>query len=314
MSRAPRHRAFRHAAGMTLIELMVALLLGLLVVGGALSVFASNTQTYRATENLGRVQENARVTFELMSRDLREAAGNPCDEKSPVLNTLGGGSWWNTITTPVQGFENGALAGSSAGTDALQLQLGTIGTVTVTAYDSGTRTYTVDTTNHGVHANDIIMVCGFQTDDRQWAGVVKVTSAASGTTNKITHASAAGWPTTTLDIARNPLLARFQAHRWYVGDNPQPDKPDNRSLYEVVLSNGAPSAPLEIADGVQDMQLTYLETGKADYEDASAVSDWNAVIAVRIALTLESQQLVGTQRVALRRTSQNVVNLRNRVQ
>ena len=88
MSRTTSHRrqrtsraGFRAAPGVrgfSLIELMIALMLGLLVVGSASAIFISNRQTYRATEGLGRVQENGRMAFELLSRDLREAGSSPC--------------------------------------------------------------------------------------------------------------------------------------------------------------------------------------------------------------------------------------------
>ena len=70
-----RGRSARNAVrGLTLVELMIAMMLGLLVVGSATAIFISNRQTYRATEGLGRVQENGRMAFELMARDLRDTA------------------------------------------------------------------------------------------------------------------------------------------------------------------------------------------------------------------------------------------------
>ena len=62
---------FRSSLGLSLIELMIAIALGLLIVAATLSIFSSNKQSYRATENLGRVQESGRTAFELMSRDIR---------------------------------------------------------------------------------------------------------------------------------------------------------------------------------------------------------------------------------------------------
>src|SRR3546814_18606785 len=64
--------------GVTLIEMMVALVLGLIVAGAAMSVFLANKRTYVAAESIGRLQSNARVAFELMARDLREATANAC--------------------------------------------------------------------------------------------------------------------------------------------------------------------------------------------------------------------------------------------
>ena len=77
-SRYGRLVARAHARGLSLVELMIALMLGLLVLGSASAIFISNRQTYRATEGLGRVQENGRMAFEMMARDLREAGGHPC--------------------------------------------------------------------------------------------------------------------------------------------------------------------------------------------------------------------------------------------
>ena len=49
------------SAGFGLIELMVALALGLIVLGAAVTVFQSNQRSYRANEGQNRVQEGARV-------------------------------------------------------------------------------------------------------------------------------------------------------------------------------------------------------------------------------------------------------------
>ena len=62
--------------GVTLIELMVALVLGLIVSGAALTLFVTNRQTYTASASLSRIQESERTAFELMSRDVREMAGD----------------------------------------------------------------------------------------------------------------------------------------------------------------------------------------------------------------------------------------------
>ena len=65
-------------AGLTLVELMVALVLGLVLILGVLNIFVSNRETFRVTENLTRIQENARAGFDFMARDVREAGQNPC--------------------------------------------------------------------------------------------------------------------------------------------------------------------------------------------------------------------------------------------
>lgn len=59
------------AQGFTLIELMIAMVLGLLVLGAALAVFQSNQKTFSANEGQNRVQENARIAYEMMGKDIR---------------------------------------------------------------------------------------------------------------------------------------------------------------------------------------------------------------------------------------------------
>lgn len=80
----------RFQRGFNLIELMITLLLGLLVVLAAISMFISSRRLYTTTENMSRLQESARVAFELMARDLREAGGNACSTTCAVASTMTG--------------------------------------------------------------------------------------------------------------------------------------------------------------------------------------------------------------------------------
>ncbi len=63
-------RAFR-MGGLSLPELMVALVISLLVMGGVMQIFVSNRQSFRVETNLGRVQENSRYALEQLSRVVR---------------------------------------------------------------------------------------------------------------------------------------------------------------------------------------------------------------------------------------------------
>jgi len=65
-------------SGFTLVELMVALVLGMFLTAGVIQVFTSNQQTYRVTENLSRLQENGRFAIEFIARDVREANYKAC--------------------------------------------------------------------------------------------------------------------------------------------------------------------------------------------------------------------------------------------
>jgi type IV pilus assembly protein PilW len=60
--------------GVTLIELMVALLIGSILLIGAISVFSSSRQTFRTSEIIARLQENARFALDTIEPDIRQAA------------------------------------------------------------------------------------------------------------------------------------------------------------------------------------------------------------------------------------------------
>lgn len=102
--------------GISLVEVMVALALGLIVSVGALSLMLGNRQSYRTTEALARVQEATRITFDLMSRDLRAAGINACSGGVRVMNLLADPAaptrWWTSWNGGLRGFDNTGAAGA----------------------------------------------------------------------------------------------------------------------------------------------------------------------------------------------------------
>lgn len=69
-------RPFRHPApqrGMTLIELTVAMAIGLFLIGGALYVYSQSRNTYRSGDSLARLQESARFALDTLEPDIRLA-------------------------------------------------------------------------------------------------------------------------------------------------------------------------------------------------------------------------------------------------
>lgn len=63
----------RTQMGLSLVELMVAMALGLLLMTGVVQVFLSSRQTYAVNEAMGRMQENGRFALEFMARSARLA-------------------------------------------------------------------------------------------------------------------------------------------------------------------------------------------------------------------------------------------------
>jgi len=64
----------RHARGVTLIELMVAVAIGAFLMIGAMNVFMQSRTTFRINQSVGRLQENARFVLATLEPDIRMAS------------------------------------------------------------------------------------------------------------------------------------------------------------------------------------------------------------------------------------------------
>lgn len=347
-SRYGRPAARVHARGLSLVELMIAMMLGLLVVGSASAIFISNRQTYRATEGLGRVQENGRMAFEMMARDLREAGGNPCgnaDRAEPMklVNVLNNPAinWWSDWNDGIVGYEAviplGAPANRLAGTDAIDLMSGdSSSSATVEQHNTAGDTFQLNTGDHAFSTGDLAIIC-----DWRQATLFQITNAAAGN-DVIVHATGgasspgncsrgfgyANPPVCTpvgrtyqygpnpVDAQRTASVVRFNAARWYVGTIAG----GGSSLFRrtVVNQAGVPTVrDQEIAQGVNDMELQYLLEGGANYVDATVVTAanrWDEVTAIRVVLDVLSADRAGVGGAQLNRRIAHTVTLRNRME
>jgi len=71
--------------GFSLIELMIAMVLGLLVAEGIYILFASAGKVNTTQTALARLQENGRIAIDIIANDLRSAGRLPCGAKSDPL-------------------------------------------------------------------------------------------------------------------------------------------------------------------------------------------------------------------------------------
>lgn len=79
----------RNQAGLSLVELLVAMLVALIILIGVVQVFQGNFVTSRYQESLAIVQENGRFAINAISRDLRQAGYLGCTSFfRPLANHL----------------------------------------------------------------------------------------------------------------------------------------------------------------------------------------------------------------------------------
>jgi len=82
----------RWSHGFSLVELMVAITLGLLLTAGMVQLFSSSKITFQTNDGLARVQENGRFALELLKRELRTAGTHGfCAGRIEITNHLNPG-------------------------------------------------------------------------------------------------------------------------------------------------------------------------------------------------------------------------------
>ncbi|MEO8998342.1 MAG: PilW family protein [Rhodanobacter sp.] len=103
--------------GFTLIELMVAMVLGLLVAAGIVTVFASTSSSNKAQTQLARLQEEGRFAITRLSADLRMANGQYCTNSGGVAKPGSGGTYLDQLRTPKVYAKKliGTAAGATSG-------------------------------------------------------------------------------------------------------------------------------------------------------------------------------------------------------
>lgn len=317
------HSHAHRQRGISLVELMVGLTIGLLLLGGLIQLFVGSKSAYTTMTGISRVQEGGRISIERIKYNMRMAGNIGCSNLTALYpNNVTGNAFFNNITA-VQGNNN--LTGGTPGVDPVD---GT-DTLTITyARPSDTElngdmtAKTADIPINGnpdnLAANDYLLIT-----DCENADFLQATGVATTT---ITHSSALTKP--YLD---NALVASMQSITYSVIDTGRDDRHGNDvlSLFETPLGGN----PVEIVNGVEDLQVTYGEDTSNDgwvdvYVDAATVTNWNNVFSVRIQLLVATDEDIGSVKrpytdltgtavadpgdFKIRRRFTSTVNLRNR--
>jgi type IV pilus assembly protein PilW len=91
--------------GLTLIEIMIALLIGAFLLGGVLQIFLGSKQTYRMQDNLAKLQENGRFAMEFLAKDIRMAGYWGCLKSGAVAGHMDIEDKYIVPSDPSQGRE-----------------------------------------------------------------------------------------------------------------------------------------------------------------------------------------------------------------
>lgn len=285
-------------SGLSLVELLVAMALGIFLTWGATQAFLTGKKTYSMQQASSRIQENGRMAQEFLGFDIRGAGAYGCAAGQFVVPGASLNSVPNATKTEfnfqnsVWGSESGAGTDFAtalnpaplANTDILVVHTATNLGLTVLGTTAPTATQIrVANVAGALATGDIIAIgtCAF-------TNIVKPTTIAGGTiTGSFSPIPVVGTSVMKLDTAI-----------YYVATNPN----NQPALYRRMLADAGTSQ--ELMSGVENLQLEYgiqnaaYNTTSFVKANALAAADWTAwvvppaitpkVSAVRYSLLMRS--------------------------
>ncbi|ORU90201.1 MAG: hypothetical protein A6F71_04335 [Cycloclasticus sp. symbiont of Poecilosclerida sp. M] len=304
--------------GITLVELMVAMVIGLILIAGVSQIFISTQKTYRITEEHSRLQENTRFGFQFITKDVREAGYTGCRAieemnvqtvaQAPVPNydkdsTISGNEATSlTVWAPVL---NASIATTTiGGTDTITIQKGSScgATLTVPMLSSDAVIQISAANSCNLKKDDTLMI-----SDCQDAHIFKATTVSSGSPQTITHTvdkntggslclNQAGIGTGVCGTGNAKLygsdseLLQLTSLTYYI----RKGEGGRNALW--AYDNTAGKAR-ELIEGVENMQIKYgVDTTGDDIidvyqtaNDVGAAANWGNVISAEISLLVETQ-------------------------
>lgn len=314
-SQAPQVRIKAHRqTGITLVEILIAMLIGAFLIGGVLQIFLNTRQTYRMQEALSRLQENGRFALDFLSKDIRMAGFFGCSSRSfdiaNVENELKDPSnfAWD-ITTPVQGFDDVSagfttVANVVPGTDVIVLRGLSNGSTPLISPFSDSAQMFVDTSfnsdcpaasSNTCHEGEILMV----TDCTQGTlfQATQTTPIGAGSGVNVVHSATATFTpgnnspaTFTKSYGDGSQIAKLNTFAYYIRLNGAGVRSLYRSRINVTGSSVNALLAEELVEGIENMQVFYGEDtdadGTANYYVAAGTAglDMNQVVSIRISL------------------------------
>jgi type IV pilus assembly protein PilW len=285
------NKANHRQSGFTLVEVMVAMILSMLLLGGVVQIMSSTKQSYRIHEGVSQMQENARFAMEMLSRDIRMADFWGCaDSIGKITNNLdpaGGAGYVDYGQGGVGGLEGGA---GNPDTLILRSAFNT-GLAVTPPYGPQPSAQISVAAGNGLEQFDILIVSDCTAGD-----IFQVTNANPDGSGQLVHNTGLGTPGNF--NASNPGCPGVNAHCLSKVYGADATVFGVQQVTYTVGPGGSGQPALfrngtELVDGIEDMQILYGEDTSGDtaanrYVRADQVADMTTVVSIRLALVARS--------------------------
>ncbi len=280
--------------GMTLIELMIAMTIGLVILGAVSTLFINVRQSFSTAENMSRIQENARYAVEMLARDIRMAGYLGCGNLESIsVNTIANAPIEELLFDNVlrgQDSPAGQIAGITlVGADSITIKRGIGSDVHLVGnLVPSNANIQINSNPDNFVAGDVLMVTNCTNAD-----VFRATNVSSGGTITIAHSNSSNTGSRIGTYGEDAFLMRLAQFVFFIGVNPA----GRPALYRANTVMGAGAAvAVEIADSVENMEIQYgVDTNGDDspdeYQTATAITgtnDWDSVVSVKLRLLVVS--------------------------
>jgi type IV pilus assembly protein PilW len=299
MRATPRgNRGLYRQRGVTLVELMIALVIGLLVTVAMLKVYVDASRMYRFNEGLARVQENGRFALEFIRRDARVAGFWGCYSDAALTNGISATSdaYINVDAGHVTGTSDDGLNSSDSitfrsatgsGTLVTSDMSGTGGTITVdsaSALATGTAVLISDCEN-----GDLFQITGISE-----TALAHAAGASANISPNLNKAYAAG---TRVHEARQATFC--------IGPGADPAQPALRRLVNPAAGENCATDGDELLEGIENMQIVYGEDTDADAGGANGDGTANRYVTFGVDDEFDPDRIVSVRISVLMRSINN---------
>ena len=299
--------------GFSLVELMVAIVIGLILLAGVSSVMVSTKRTYNTQDSLGRLQENARIAMVLLERALRNSGYIGCninpanitnvvdqsaDAYSFNLGTLlegseSGSAWYPSGATLANTLKDssGNPITPRAGTDLINIRgAESDGTLELQGKMNKQSASLKVVSPSGIADGEIVILSDCSSTD-----IFQATGMnTGGGFDNILHNTGSSTPgNVKLDngakLSKNygtdAKLMSFKSTIYYIGTG----KSGEPALFRRRITASGSFTTEELVEGIENLQVLYGEDTNGDriadvYRKADTVSNWDNVVTVRFGI------------------------------